>query len=301
MLAVAATGWSTLRRVSWIRYAGSSRARAGLASRCTSFRFVQARAPETTRLKRTAPFATFVRRRAVLARDHAERAVVGSDYKPPRVVAEAIRSSRRFRAAAADLAQRLGRPVGEIEHETAAALDEMVAAQSNAAIEAWGVFGSWLSRAYELDVDAPGLAELRELGRRHALVFLPSHRSYLDPLVLRSAVTRLGFPLNYTLGGINVGFWPIGPVARRSGWVFIRRSFRGDEALQARAALVLDYLLRNRVQPRVVHRGWSLAHGQAPCRRTTGCSRTSSTRSARPTRPMCYSIPCRSSTTSSMR
>ena len=78
-------------------------------------------------------------------------------------------------------------------------------------------------------------------------MFLPSHRSYLDPLVLRSVVTRLGLPLNYTLGGINVGFWPIGPVARRSGWVFIRRSIRGDEAYKLALRSYLDYLLRNRV------------------------------------------------------
>src|SRR2546423_817041 len=73
-------------------------------------------------------------------------------------------------------------------------------------------------------VAAPGrVGEVRRLNRSHALVFLPSHRSYLDTLVLRPVLHRHGFPPNHVLGGSNLDFWPLGPVARRNGYVFIRR------------------------------------------------------------------------------
>ena len=55
-----------------------------------------------------------------------------------------------------------------------------------------------------------------------------------------------GFPPNHVLGGINVGFWPIGPVARRSGYVFIRRSFKDNEVYKLALRQYLAYLLSKR-------------------------------------------------------
>jgi glycerol-3-phosphate O-acyltransferase len=164
----------------------------------------------------------------------------------PRFVAEEIGASGRFREAVARLAERLGRPEAKVRQDAARYLDEMVASQSRLAIDAWGQFGRWLSRAYTVDVDGARVDELRELNRRHALVFLPSHRSYLDPLVLRSALQEQGFAPNHLLGGINVAFWPIGPVARRSGVVFIRRSFRDNPVYKLALREYMAYLLRKR-------------------------------------------------------
>jgi glycerol-3-phosphate O-acyltransferase len=114
------------------------------------------------------------------------------------------------------------------------------------AIDAWDQFGRWMSRAYTVDVDTSRLDELRRLNRSHALVFLPSHRSYLDPLVLRPVLQREGFPPNHVLGGNNLDFWPLGPVARRNGYVFIRRSFRDAPIYKAVLREYLGYLVRKR-------------------------------------------------------
>jgi glycerol-3-phosphate O-acyltransferase len=188
----------------------------------------------------------FVVRQGALALERAERELIGTQYKVPRFVSEDLRASGRFRTAAEELAQRLGRPPDEVAQEAGAGLEEMVASQSRAAIDVWSEFGRWLSRAYTVDVDTTGFDRLREMNRRHALVFLPSHRSYLDPLVLRTALHEQGFPPNHVLGGINVGFWPIGPVARRSGYVFIRRSFKDDEVYKLALREYMAYLLRKR-------------------------------------------------------
>src|SRR5437660_81291 len=91
-----------------------------------------------------------------------------------------------------------------------------------------------------------GEDELRRLNRSHALVFLPSHRSYLDTLVLRPVLHRHGFPPNHVLGGSNLDFWPLGPVARRNGYVFIRRSMKDAPVYKAVLREYLGYLLRKR-------------------------------------------------------
>lgn len=191
-------------------------------------------------------FSSFVGRQATLALERAERAYVGLQYKVPRLVVEDIETSAHFQTQIAELAERLDRPRAEVAAEASAYLHEMVASHSRLAIDAWQHFGRWLSRAYSVDVDQASVERLRALSERYPLAFLPSHRSYLDPLVLRSALHRHGFAPNHVLGGLNVGFWPIGPVARRSGVVFIRRTVSGEAVYKLVLREYIGYLVRKR-------------------------------------------------------
>ncbi len=79
-----------------------------------------------------------------------------------------------------------------------------------------------------IQVDPEQVRALQDLHRRYPVALLPSHRSYIDPVVLASVLQRAGLPPTYKLGGINVSFWPMGPMGRRAGLIFIRRSFRDD-------------------------------------------------------------------------
>lgn len=190
--------------------------------------------------------AEFVRRQATLALERAERAVVGMQYKVPRLVHEEITDSARFRDGIQELAERLELAPEEAERRALEALDQMVASQSRRAIDLWGELGGYFARAYNVEVDDSRVDELLRLGRRHTLVFLPSHRSYLDPLVLRPVLLDHGLPPNHVLGGLNVSFWPIGPLTRRSGYVFIRRTFSDDEVYKWTLRQYFGYLMRKR-------------------------------------------------------
>ena len=77
------------------------------------------------------------------------------------------------------------------------------------------------------------LERLRALDQSRTLVFLPNHRSYLDPFVLRQVLGAAGFPPNHILGGVNLSFFPLGSIARRSNIVFIRRQFRDAPVYRA--------------------------------------------------------------------
>ncbi len=191
-------------------------------------------------------FASFVERQGVLALERAERDLIGGQYKVPRLVHQDISTSAGFKAMIEQLAKAEGRDVADVANEASAALDEMVASQSRLAIDAWDQFGRWVSRAYTVDVDGSGIEAIRRLGRSQALVFLPSHRSYMDTLVLRPVLQRHGFAPNHVLGGANLNFWPIGPVSRRNGYVFIRRTMKGARVYKAVLRCYLGYLLRKR-------------------------------------------------------
>src|SRR5499427_234334 len=195
----------------------------------------------------TGSFAQFVSRQARLALDRSERALTGYRYKVPRHVAEAIEDSPEFRASVAQLAPRLGLTEAETMARADADLDGLVASMSPVAVDLLtGALRPLHAHAWDVQADTAGLDRLRELNRRHALVFLPSHRSYADPLLLADVLAEHDFPRNHVLGGDNLRFWPIGPLARRAGIVFIRRSFGDDEIYKLALREYLGFLLAKR-------------------------------------------------------
>ncbi|MFC9554299.1 glycerol-3-phosphate 1-O-acyltransferase [Rhodococcus sp. NPDC056960] len=188
----------------------------------------------------------FIRRQAALTLERAERTVLGTQYKVSRFVVDEITDASRYHDGTHELSAALNLPVAEVDRRARGALDEMVAAQSRRAIALWDQLGRYFSRAYRLDVDTTRLDQLRELNKEHSLVFLPSHRSYLDPLVLRPALLANDLPLNHVMGGLNINFWPIGPIGKRSGTVFIRRKIEGDEIYKWTLREYMRYLLTKR-------------------------------------------------------
>lgn len=163
--------------------------------------------------------------------------------QPPGVVIK----SPAFQGLIESLAAETGRSTKAMAADVESCLDEMCvqpsATQSSQVI--WRKLSSFMTRSYKVDVDDFGLAELRTLGRDASLIFLPNHKSYLDPIILRSTLGKWGFPGNYVLGGDNLAFWPMAPLARRNGIVFIRREFKGDEVYKKTLRTYLAYLMAN--------------------------------------------------------
>ncbi|MGQ0503514.1 MAG: 1-acyl-sn-glycerol-3-phosphate acyltransferase [Panacagrimonas sp.] len=156
--------------------------------------------------------------------------------------ARSIVRTERFSSQINALAERLGRPLREVQKEAETALNDMVAVQ-NPVFEAMfdHVLRPLLIRAWTVDVEAEFTAvkELKRLNESHSLVFLPTHRSYADPFILSLFLQRHGMKRNYLPGGNNMAFWPFGTILKRSGAVLIRRSFGDDEIYKL---VVREYL-----------------------------------------------------------
>lgn len=69
---------------------------------------------------------------------------------------------------------------------------------------------------------------LKNLGDDVELVYMPSHRSHLDYLLVLFVVFRRGFRTPYVAAGDNLNAPILGPILRRGGAFFLRRSFGGD-------------------------------------------------------------------------
>ncbi len=157
-----------------------------------------------------------------------------------------VLDSAEFRATLQQLADESGRPLAEIREEAEVDLKEMAVRPGKYSVALWDLFCSWLSRAYRLDYRPAEVARLKELNESAALVFLPNHRSYLDPMVLRSALGEHGFGPNNVLGGANLAIWPMSEIGQRNGIVFIRREFRDDHVYRATLRAYLSYLISER-------------------------------------------------------
>jgi glycerol-3-phosphate O-acyltransferase len=107
-----------------------------------------------------------------------------------------------------------------------------------------------VERMYQsVDVDEEGIERLREAQKDGTLVLLPSHKSHVDYLMISQIFYRHHMPLPLVAAGDNLSFFPLGPLFRRAGAFFIRRSFKGDRLYMA----VVDAYVR-----RLIKDGWSV-------------------------------------------
>jgi glycerol-3-phosphate O-acyltransferase len=139
----------------------------------------------------------------------------------------AVLQSSGYLAATAQLASQLGRDVNDIRAEAAAHIHEMAATHVPAVVRAWQLWSAWMVRGFQIVIDDDDLALLRELDRDHALIFLISHRSYLDQFSFPPSLTRGGISPTFGLAGANLNFFPLGNFARRNGFIPVQRSTGG--------------------------------------------------------------------------
>lgn len=136
----------------------------------------------------------------------------------------ALLDSDKFHSATVQLAAQLGRDVADVQAEAAGYVREMAASHVAPVVRAWHALSAWMVRGFQVVFDDDELAKLRALDRDHALIFLISHRSYLDQFSFPPRLTREGIMPTYGLAGANLNFFPLGTLARRNGFIPVRRA-----------------------------------------------------------------------------
>ncbi|MGR2737868.1 glycerol-3-phosphate 1-O-acyltransferase PlsB [Billgrantia sp. Q4P2] len=96
------------------------------------------------------------------------------------------------------------------------------------------------NRLYD-GVEVRGLDRVKALAGEHTLVYVPCHRSHIDYLLLSYVLYRDGLMPPHIAAGRNLNMPLVGPLLRRGGAFFMRRSFR-DKPLYA--AVFNEYLHR---------------------------------------------------------
>lgn len=95
-----------------------------------------------------------------------------------------------------------------------------------------------------IDLREGDMDRIRAAQRRGGLVLIPCHRSHLDYLLVSSIMYQHDLALPYIAAGINLSFFPAGPIFRRLGAFFVKRSFKGDRIYPAVFTQYLKQLVR---------------------------------------------------------
>ncbi|MCI0481823.1 MAG: 1-acyl-sn-glycerol-3-phosphate acyltransferase, partial [Candidatus Dadabacteria bacterium] len=109
-------------------------------------------------------------------------------------------------------------------------LDEIAADYNIVYIQLFDMVVSWMwTNIFNgFDIDQQGLNKVREAGKKSSLVIVPCHKSHVDYLVLSQVFFHNNLTPPHIAAGVNLSFFPLGHIFRKSGAFFLKRTFRGD-------------------------------------------------------------------------
>ncbi|PQJ81134.1 HAD-IB family hydrolase [Polaribacter glomeratus] len=108
-------------------------------------------------------------------------------------------------------------------------------------------FQFMMSKAYnsKIDIDPKEIKKLMKLMRQNSVAFILTHKTYLDTVVLVTTLARYGMPIPYTFGGINLAVPGFKQLGKKSGLIFIRRSFKEDQIYKAALRHYISCMIEN--------------------------------------------------------
>ena len=105
---------------------------------------------------------------------------------------------------------------------------EIASDYSYGTLRALDIFFSWLwSRLYD-GIEIHHLDTITHIAPNHSIVYIPAHRSHIDYLVLSYFLHKKGLTPPHIAAGANLNMAVVGPLLRRCGAFFLRRSFKGE-------------------------------------------------------------------------
>lgn len=170
-------------------------------------------------------------RQSLVARINSHRqSITGPILKTRQELMEGILTSERVRTFMADFAEKEGQSRYQVQKESSEYLDEIAANYSNRMIRTLDIFLRWVFNVMfdGVSVDTKGLQRVKSMSRSGPLILIPSHKSHIDYLILSWVLHNNNMPCPHIAAGKNLSFWPLGPVFRRGGAFFLRRTFKGQ-------------------------------------------------------------------------
>jgi glycerol-3-phosphate O-acyltransferase len=163
------------------------------------------------------------------------QSITGPVLKTRVELKELILSDQRFQDFMKQYAESQGKDVAEIYKEANNYLDDIAADYSITLVQTLAkIFGwIWKTMFEGVTVDMEGLYRVKSAAIRAPLVFVPCHKSHFDYLILNYLLFTNNMPTPHIAAGRNLAFWPMGPLFRKSGAFFIRRTFRGAKLYAA--------------------------------------------------------------------
>jgi glycerol-3-phosphate O-acyltransferase len=166
---------------------------------------------------------------------------IGPDISHRHTQVETLLATPAVRRAIAAEAAEAGISESEAEAEARArklAL-EIPSDFSYGVVRAMELFLNWLWTHLYDGVEVHNFEVVNRIAPGQGIVYLPCHRSHIDYLLLSFLIFQRGLRPPHIAAGANLNMPIIGPLLRRGGAFFLRRSFKGEPLY---AAIFHEYL-----------------------------------------------------------
>lgn len=100
-------------------------------------------------------------------------------------------------------------------------------------IRALDVVLTWLWNSLYDGVNVHHFDRVAQMAQDHEIIYVPSHRSHIDYLLLSYVIHNRGLTPPHIAAGSNLNMPVVGSILRRGGAFFLRRSFKGNDLYAA--------------------------------------------------------------------
>jgi len=177
--------------------------------------------------------STIAHKLARVARIHFSRqklAASGPNLPSRQALFDRLLKSEAIKKAIEDEAQAKNISIEKASKEAQDIMDEIAANFSYSLIKRGEKILGWLWNKLYQGLHISNASTVRKLAQDgHEIVYVPCHRSHMDYLLLSYVLYHEGMVPPHIAAGINLNFFPAGPIFRHGGAFFIRRSFKGNK------------------------------------------------------------------------
>ncbi len=155
-------------------------------------------------------------------------AVIGPDLSHRRTLIDAVLNADSVRTAIATTASKENLSITRARIKAHSYAMEIAADYSHPVVRSISFLlrGFW-NKLYD-GVNLHHFDELRSVAPGHEIIYVPCHRSHIDYLLLSYLLYTNGLVVPHIAAGINLNIPLIGPLLRRGGAFFLRRSFKAN-------------------------------------------------------------------------
>lgn len=185
-----------------------------------------------------------VRKLSRVLRTHFNRireAVIGPDLSTRRLLVDKVLSADPVKDAIAYQAKRDGSTLEDAWKKAHAYAYEIAADYSHPVVRSLSFILTPVWNRIYRGVLVHHLDALKAVAPGHEVVYVPSHRSTMDDLLLPYVLYTRGIVPPHIVAGINLNFPVVGNLLRKGGAFFIRRSIRGNVLY---AAVLSEYVAK---------------------------------------------------------
>ncbi|WP_297834522.1 glycerol-3-phosphate 1-O-acyltransferase PlsB [Thermomonas sp.] len=177
-----------------------------------------------------------VRKLSRVLRTHFRRVrevVIGPDLSTRRLLADQVLSAPLVKEAIDDQARREGGKRDGAWKKANAYFWEIAADYSNTVVRSASFFLTSVWNRIYRGVLVHHLDQFKQDAPGHEVIYVPSHRSHMDYLLLSYLLYSHGIVAPHIFAGINLNLPVLGTLLRKGGAFFARRSFKGNALYSA--------------------------------------------------------------------